>query len=630
MPFGLLYPLSLLLVPLGVAALVWAYRKHGQGKRTVVSSTFLFEALREKASFRKKFRPPLRFFLELLLLFALIAGAAGLYRNDSGEHVALVLDNSLSMSAEYFREGMVRSRFDRAKVQARTLIDSLASTTQLSLFVVSPELEQVGESEMSLGEAKERLDELSVGYLADNLAGALSRFAYQPQYSRIYVVSDKKPVWPDEDASSSSFSFRTLDDTSATQDNIALSQVRISSGDNKEGNLTASLTLYGNEAKQGTLEVKRYVNTGSSWQTSLARSASFSLEPGETKEMTFKELSLESPYRLELTSLARSGGAWSDPLARDNVAWISHRKAEESITVVGKRSPAELGLLKLSHVQWQHLSQQQYEEQGLTEEGSSAAIFDRYIPAELPKTNALFLLPEGSSGPLVSKVFVPDAELSAWNTTHPLLSYVNFSALSMNGAYVLEGPTWMEEELSVEEGPIVLAGEQGGYRYLGFGFDLFPFTGKRAPALSVLALNAFGWLAPTSHHSLYVQAGTTLSSLDSTSTVTGLDRAEGEPTESSRLLVPDLYLVKEPGKSPDFVAVNFFDGSESNLLESGSVLIPPRTVSFEPSSPQLLSERLAHVALVLLLLDFFFFVLLPLFRSKQRRELRSGEIGGVA
>ncbi|MCB0331920.1 MAG: VWA domain-containing protein [Bdellovibrionales bacterium] len=634
MPFGLLYPLSLLLLPLGLGALFWAYRRHGKGQKIVVSSTLLFEVLREKASFRKKFRPPLRFFLEVLLLIILVLGASGLYENESHESVALILDNSLSMSAQSFRGGVVRSRFDRAKEQAVSLLHDLPSGTRVTLFIVSPQLIQVGTRERSVGEAEDALDDLSVGYLSDNLQGVLSQFSYQPEYGRVYVVSDKQPIWEEGDAASSTFSFRSLEDQSVVQDNLALSHIRyVQDSQSKEGTLFVSISLYGNEEKTGKLELLRYVDTGASWKTSLARSASFSVGPGETKEISFKNLSLESPYKLEMNSFARQGGeAWEDPLPRDNVAWIAEREAQDSLIVVGKRTVSDLGLALLDHIRWQHVSESEYV-QNTFNETPAAFLFDRYMPAVLPDTNALFVLPEGQGVPIVSKAFVRDAELSSWDATNPLLSYVKFSALRLNGAYVLEGPEWMNRPLSVEEGPIVLSGESGGNRYVAFGFDLFPFVGKRDPVLSIFTLNTLRWLVPSSHPSLSLDAGELLPVFRLGATLKGLDRSPASREIPSgvreRVVVPDLYIIQEDKGPSHFFGVNFFNAEESNIGERREVVVPQRKVFIEPQAPSILSDLLARLALALLLLDLIFFSILPLYRSKRGRILSPTEVGGA-
>ena len=65
---GLLTPTALLVLPLAVAGLVYAYLKRGKGERRQVASTLILKRLSQVSSARKIFTPPPRFFLELLIL----------------------------------------------------------------------------------------------------------------------------------------------------------------------------------------------------------------------------------------------------------------------------------------------------------------------------------------------------------------------------------------------------------------------------------------------------------------------------------------------------------------------------------------------------------------------------------
>ena len=64
--FGLLYPALLAALPLLLGALIYAYLRRGRGQRLVVSSLLIFQQLQTRAAQRRRFFPPLRFFLELL------------------------------------------------------------------------------------------------------------------------------------------------------------------------------------------------------------------------------------------------------------------------------------------------------------------------------------------------------------------------------------------------------------------------------------------------------------------------------------------------------------------------------------------------------------------------------------
>ena len=111
-PFWLL---SLCAVPL----LILAYLKRQQSKRYVVSSVLVLRTLSRKVSPKKRFLPPLRFFLELLALLCLTIAAAQPFLDLQGEKIAVLLDNSLSMKAQA-NSGSAQTRFEVARDSLRS------------------------------------------------------------------------------------------------------------------------------------------------------------------------------------------------------------------------------------------------------------------------------------------------------------------------------------------------------------------------------------------------------------------------------------------------------------------------------------------------------------------------------
>src|SRR5262245_18825627 len=112
--FGFMYPAMLVAIPLAIAGLIYAYRQRGRGARTPVASILLLKALQKRSLAPRKFVPPLRFWLELLMLALLISGAAGLYREREGASYAVIIDNSFSMRAISPRDAAGESFFSLA------------------------------------------------------------------------------------------------------------------------------------------------------------------------------------------------------------------------------------------------------------------------------------------------------------------------------------------------------------------------------------------------------------------------------------------------------------------------------------------------------------------------------------
>jgi hypothetical protein len=61
-------------------------------------------------------------------------------------------------------------------------------------------------------------------------------------------------------------------------------------------------------------------------------------------------------------------------------------------------------------------------------------------------------------------------------------------------ALALTCPDTATPLLFTAQGPLLCAGEESGVRYIITGFELFPFDGLKSPTVSILTLNALGWL----------------------------------------------------------------------------------------------------------------------------------------
>jgi hypothetical protein len=130
---GLADPLALAFTGL-VGVLVFFYLWERTRHAIVVPSLLLWETLRQDIVRTRRFRPDLLFFLQLLLLLALIAGLAKPYlRTDehieAGARYIVVLDTSASMQAAEGRS----SRFAQARAKALEFVDDLRPLDEVML-----------------------------------------------------------------------------------------------------------------------------------------------------------------------------------------------------------------------------------------------------------------------------------------------------------------------------------------------------------------------------------------------------------------------------------------------------------------------------------------------------------------
>jgi hypothetical protein len=111
----------------------------------------------------------------------------------------------------------------------------------------------------------------------------------------------------------------------------------------------------------------------------------------------------------------------------------------------------------------------------------------------LPQNPALFILPPESHS--LAKLGTPtsSASVSSWREPHTLTRYINFSLFRPTYARPLKPLSAGEVVIESPNGPIALATEQQGVRYLTLGFDPLPFLGRDNLPMSIFTLNFFDW-----------------------------------------------------------------------------------------------------------------------------------------
>jgi hypothetical protein len=104
------------------------------------------------------------------------------------------------------------------------------------------------------------------------------------------------------------------------------------------------------------------------------------------------------------------------------------------------------------------------------------------------------------------------------------------------------------------------------------GFELFPFEGKRSPAVSILTLNLLKWITGSGLSAGFVPVGEVVPGVRDGLVLQQFDGLQGRNTIDgigAVLHVPGLFRAES-----QIVAGNFFSVEESNLRESAPLLIP--------------------------------------------------------
>ena len=534
----LLYALPLLLLP---------YLFREQGRRVVVPAVFLYQGLPPAAQRRLwgKLRLSPLFFFQLLLLLLLVAVAMQPFLHQRGEKIAVILDTSASMQARV--QSTTDNVFTRAQQQALDTISSLPSGDTLSLFVTTPFPTLVGTSNGSSQRVLEQAAAVTVTDMPDVSDEVLSAFFSQllkeQEFQRIIFFTDRPLA--DEQHSG----VLTVHALGKVQANLAIAAFAVARSPFAPDDVEATVTIAGLErGMSGSLSIED-VESGKVL-------GSQPLIKNDHATYSFPRLPLVTMYRVRLLV--------DDALAVDNEAYAVLPPLKTiSILLVSPATNVARSLEQIPNLRVEQISPAAYTPARAA--GVPFVVFHLVMPEALPATSAAFIFPpEGNSlFPLGKAARRP--QVTQWTTAHPLTSYVAFSLLTPPYAQALLPVGWSTPVVSGTIGPLVLAGEREGHRYVAVGFDLLPYLGKQNLPTSILTLNVLGWLAARAGQPPDLHTGSLLPVVGAD---TRVQLANGETMPSVgntvTLAKQGIYTISEKGQERQ-VAVNLRNVEESQL-----------------------------------------------------------------
>ena len=570
--FSFLTPLwlcALFALPL----LIFAYLRKQQSKRYVVSSVLVLKTLSRRVAPKKRFFPPLRFFLELLALLCLGLAAAQPFLDLQGERIAVLFDNSLSMRAQTGKE-KDETRFHKAQDEVRKWVSKQAAASTYSLFRASPRLQLVGNEETNSQAFLRQVEVIEPTSAPDALEGSASELLASEKYDKVLIVSDKSVELEKGVQGVESLS------VGGPRANLAIQSMRIEQGGIGGG-------------KDKLLVAVSYSGDGSG---SVPVQLSFLSPDGQAKKLDSQQVSVRpeglSEVSFELPATAAGSGFFrasletgkGDAIRDDNAAYLVAEKQEQAgvLLVHGSEEQGELGLNEISELLIRSVSPEEFSKMGAEElRKYLVVIFHRTAPVQFLEQPTLVVVP-----PLKNPLFpgtqeVASPRISSWISEHPITNYLRVPLLTPPASIVFQENLWGKPIVRSESGPVLLAGEGRGVRFAVLGFEIFPFEGAKTPVPSVLTLNLLSWLRGGMEIGGERRTGGTLpirENEESLSRIVGRlsnDEKSVQP-ENGVLELKDSggYVVKEKGSTvPKLYAVNLFHAEESNTFQTQSIAI---------------------------------------------------------
>jgi hypothetical protein len=602
---------ALLATPL----LAFAYLRKRSSKTQVVSSLLILQTLTHKKLVQRKFKPPLRFFFELLALILLICAASYPSLKENGKRYAILIDTSMSMRAKESSG----SRIELAKKEIIKKIDESPSSQLYTLYVSSPKLEQIGEAHQDSSVLVSSLSSVAPSLSNDTLDTSALELANSGRFDGVWVFTDKSNnVSVDLLGSARKSSLSTelsVVTIGAPLSNFFISDIRYSATGDKPS-ISCNIGASGNmiSGSFGAIGLELYEIDPKSGSQRLLKKKQLTLSSQNT-ETSFDLPSVDTGEHIYRLALNTRGTVGRNSLLEDDSAWISTSKAgRDSVLLVSNETAASLGLDNLRSLTSRLIKPEDYGSLSKSDlKKYELLIFHRSAPASLPPVASLLVLPPEANTIFPSRLEAERPKVTSWSSDHPLTSYIKVPLLSPQASVIFETPIWAQSIINVEQGSILGAGEQRGIRYAAIGMEVFPFEGAKTPTTSILFLNALNWLSNSKGLSSSALTGSS-TRLDAGAvwTVTKpngeeekIDVPSGNEATFYPLPLAGIYSFRDQNGTSEIHAVNNFYPLESSTFTRGSLILPAdlKREAVVEDSTQVLWPMAIILALVLLLFE---------------------------
>lgn len=629
------------LLPLGMAGLYYAYRSVARGNRMIVSSTFILKKLASKVQARTRFKPPPRFYLDLLLVALLALAAAGIYLNTPLQKVTIVIDNSLSSAGSVGSENRTQTLLSQILERAESGINTLPGTTEINLVTSAPRYLKMNEFPLSRSEAVSKLSEIKPSYSDSAVEQSIIRAVGEQAGERIVAYTRRElSARPEQLSESIQVPSLRAEGVQTEYQNVGIIGISTPPPSPNSGtgehlrSITVELLASTKSSVQITLLVER-LDPALNQFYSLAQQR-VSLASGEFKSVTIDGIAqLGVPIRVKIQDSEQLGQ--KNGLPQDDTAWLVSGASSNTYAFISDLSPSDVGLNKLPGINWRRIDPRTTSDLKAvlaSEPVPALAVFHRSdlsVPSDIA---SLSILPAdnftiGNEAITLGKI-ERSITPSRWQSADPVLRYLNVALLSFPQATPLSGPAWLRALVSAPGGNLLLAGEREGIRHIITGFELLPYSGTAAPAMSILLMNSLGWLADDSQLAHTTTANTAIELPASTQEVeyltdnlTGPQLKQKSDDHTRVAFTPDrpgIVRIKAADGSSKLVAVNFFSAKESNTLTPPPLTLPNLSVATKDSGAVQqdtpLARLLTQLAFIILALQYF---ALALFSLRARR-----------
>ncbi len=556
----------------------------------------------------QRLRPNLLLFLQLLialLLLLALARPAIQARGALGRQTVVVVDTSASMGAT----DVAPSRFESARHRLRTLIREMSASERLAIIEAGPNVRVVASLTADQRKLLDAVNSLQLSDARGNIDEALRLAAAlvgNRAGSRIVLLSDGAfPEVADFSPGKAQLVYESLGKHS---ENVALTAMDVQE---RSGGIEwfVGLRNYGEKPAKGILE---FYAGGE-----LVDAREITLPAKGTLGQTLTLPRAREPLEARLTVA-------NDALLADNRAYLmGTTERTVRVLLVGEGNFfLERALALEPSVQLDKSPTVPESERGNTPSGGNydLIIFDG-TPVVPVRARAVMVI-RSKGGPIAElggSVKLP--RVATWERDHPVLRYVELSNLLIDNAPRLTPAPWAKVLAESQATPLMVAGEHGGRKWVGIGWNLLESDFPLQPGFPIFVANILRWATSerASQAGFTVRTGvpfTLTTSPDETLLTLKMPDGQSQSlrvNEGSLIVpgAPKVGLYEAVGKRTRLqFAANLLDSDESNIAPRTSLQLGGRTVTAQSNIFTLreLWRPLALLALLTLMIEWWVFI----------------------
>jgi len=429
-----------------------------------------------------------------LALLALLAIALGDPRAEAlvtkgGKNLVVLVDASASMQAT----DVGTSRLGAAKEEVKRVIRGLGGADRMLVAQMDAAITPLGPMSGDTSELERALDSIKATDARADFPRAL-RFATDSlrglSNPEIIVVSDGRLG----DAVDSAGKVHIADD-------VTLTYVPIGTAARNVGITAFSVRRY-------PLDKSRYevmlevTNTGPEQEdielsllgdNTLVDLTKLRLKPGERLPRFYPNLSGAS-RTLEAKIAPLPGSKDSLPADDHAYALLPERRRAKVLVVSPGNTYLEAALLLDEYLDVQVASPKEYVEK-IAPSGAKldVIIFDGATPANAPRANAIYLDPRGPGSPVKVEGELKQPGFDKIERKHPIVRWTALDDVNVARGHKLVAEPGDKVVGASDQGPILVAGQRGGFKFVALGFDTRDSDLPLRVAWPLLLLNSINW-----------------------------------------------------------------------------------------------------------------------------------------